>query len=218
MMLMGLSDINTSGRGFTLIELMVVVTIVGVLASIAIPYVGPIICKGHLSEAQPYLLQIASKMRSFKIEQGSYFSVANGNQEEQDLEDNLGVNLQDAANFCFVAICKQNCQNVTSTNPIAAAETGNGDTSIDFEVWAILRRDATGSISGPNGATCNVAESKLAPSGWVKPQNSGSTCQQGQVIVHRYPPPVDGLDSVSSSTGKRLDWLSGTTMTDAILP
>jgi len=212
--------IRCSCSGFTLIELLVVVTIVGVLAAIAIPFVGPQICKGNLSEAQPYLLQISSKMRSFRIEQGAYYSVAASTQNEQDLEDNLGVNLQDAGNFCFISVCKLNCQNATTTETIAAAEISNGDTAIDFEVWAILRQNARGVVDGPNGTTCNVADTKLAPSGWVKPPNSGSFCQQGQIVVHRYPPPVNGLDAVATTDGtrKRLDWIQGTSFSHSILP
>ena len=52
---MGFRDIRAASRGFTLIELLVVVTIIGVLAAIAIPFVGPQICRGHLAEAEPYL-------------------------------------------------------------------------------------------------------------------------------------------------------------------
>ena len=211
---MGFRDIRAASRGFTLIELLVVVTINGVLAAIAIPFVGPQICRGHLAEAEPYLLQIASKMRSFKIEQGSYFS----NDDEQDLEDNLGVNLRDAGSFCFITVCKQNCQTITPGQTIAPAETRAGDSAIEFEVWAILRRDSSRRVSGPSSRRCTVADIKLASGDWVKPARSGSVCEQGQVVVHRYPPPVDGRDEVISVTGKRLDWLSGTTITDAIVP
>lgn len=198
--------------GFTLIELLVVVTIIGILAAIAIPFVGPQICQGNVSEAQPYVMQIASKMRSYKIEKGSYYSVASGAQLEQNLENNLGVNLRDSGNFCYVTICKQNCENTTSTSLIST------DANAEFEVWAILRANDTGAIVGPSSANCTAVTDKTTPSGWVKPSNAGSYCQQGQVVVHRYPPRVDGPDSVTSITGKRLNWLGGTSVTDAVLP
>ncbi|HZQ39989.1 MAG TPA: prepilin-type N-terminal cleavage/methylation domain-containing protein, partial [Rhizomicrobium sp.] len=59
-------------RGFTLIELMIVVTIIGVLATIAVPIYRSYVQQAHLAEAKPYLLDIASKERSYKVRNGLY--------------------------------------------------------------------------------------------------------------------------------------------------
>ena len=61
-------------RGFTMVELMVVVLIVGVLAAVAVPLMSGRIDASKWSEAKAGMGTIASALRAYAAEQGSFTS------------------------------------------------------------------------------------------------------------------------------------------------
>src|ERR1700761_9066274 len=103
--------------GFTLIELMIVVTIVGILTAIAVPAYRGYVRQAHLDEAKPYLLDIASKERSYKVRNGVYCCTTS-TLNETTLTAGLNTDLNSTGNFCFVVICRDSslCGSTTSTS------------------------------------------------------------------------------------------------------
>lgn len=63
---------KTKKCGFTLIELMIAVTIVGILASVAIPSYLAYVKKGKRAEAQGALVTFANAMEQWRLQNGSY--------------------------------------------------------------------------------------------------------------------------------------------------
>lgn len=68
-------------KGFTLIELMIVVAIIGIIASIAYPSYRDYIVRARRSDGQSALMDLASRMERFYSEQHSYLNatIATGN-------------------------------------------------------------------------------------------------------------------------------------------
>lgn len=83
---------RTSQAGFSLVELMVVVAIIGVLASIAVPQVNKYIAKARQSEAKTMLSSIYTSEKAFYAEYSAYHDMfgAIGYSPEGKLRYNAG--------------------------------------------------------------------------------------------------------------------------------
>lgn len=62
--------------GFTLIELMIVVAIIGILAAIAVPVFGSYLNKSKVGEAYTFLGEIKQRQEAYRAEFGQYCNVA----------------------------------------------------------------------------------------------------------------------------------------------
>jgi len=70
---------NLRSRGFTLIELMIAVAVVGLLSALAYPSYQQQVAKGRRADAKQALLELAQKMERFYTERGTYVGAALGN-------------------------------------------------------------------------------------------------------------------------------------------
>ncbi len=77
-------------EGFTLIELMIVVAIVAILASIAYPSYREQVIKGQRSEGRSALLQIAQAQERFYTVNGSYATAVGALSGLSDIKDISG--------------------------------------------------------------------------------------------------------------------------------
>ncbi|MBF0561985.1 MAG: prepilin-type N-terminal cleavage/methylation domain-containing protein [Alphaproteobacteria bacterium] len=224
-------------RGFTLVELMVVVVIVGILAAIGLPKFSAYMVEGKLAEATPYLQQIAAKERVYKLRNGSY--LADSSYKEDNLVNNLGVSLKEVGDFCFIVVCKGSSANanapcVDGTNTslasapsgigtVASAPATSGDNPPEFEVWAFLvqHSGATNNnsytVASPAANSCVTASTKSLPTGWVQASGRAS---EGRFVVLRYPSPPGRLDStagIAAGIGSvNYSWLDGISTSNAM--
>ncbi len=88
------SKLNFKEHGFTLIEVMIVVGIIGILASIAIPSYQESVRKSRRSDAQAALVNLENFMERIFTENGTYNVDLDG--------DGANINNDEADEFPFV--------------------------------------------------------------------------------------------------------------------
>ena len=89
--------------GFTLIELMVVILIIGILAAVAVPLMRGRIDKAKWSEANASCGTIWSAVRAYIAEKGPTWNYADivGNLSVQSVRERLGFGINDLAGTYF---------------------------------------------------------------------------------------------------------------------
>lgn len=63
-----------SRRGFSLVELLIVVALIGILAGIAIPYYQEYVAKANRAAAKQFLLSVANRQEQHLLDNRSYAS------------------------------------------------------------------------------------------------------------------------------------------------
>ncbi len=117
-------------KGFTLIELMIVVVIIGILAALAIPRFMKATAKAKQSEAKQLLKQIYTMEHTYRQANTRYgdngfVSVAN----QLSTATEIGVEIQSSAIYIYSIVAGQNA--------FTATATGNIDDDAQMDVWTI---------------------------------------------------------------------------------
>ena len=127
---------HKDSKGFTLIELMIVVVIIGILAALAIPRFMRSTTKAKMSEARQLLKQVYTMQRAYRQENDLY--TLNGVTASADAPNafaDIGVEVMPTARYTYAMVA-------TDITFLCTA-TANLDDDVADDIWTI---DETGAL------------------------------------------------------------------------
>ena len=119
-------------QGFTLVEVLIVVAIVGILASIAIPSYREYLIRSNRTDAQAYLMELAQRQQQYLMDARAYAGDAEtlGASQPDSVGDNYDVVIETGSNPPTFTV---------TASPSSSIQSGDGDLSIDqagVRAWA----------------------------------------------------------------------------------
>ena len=125
-----------SGRGFTLIELTIVMTIIGILAAIAIPNFQKFTAKAKQSEAKTMLALIASYEYDYKLRHGKFLACPLNPREGEKTWDPIAPGWKDLG-FEPKGLRHYSYEVTLTEDNFMVRAVGNIDGDEDKDVWLL---------------------------------------------------------------------------------
>jgi prepilin-type N-terminal cleavage/methylation domain-containing protein len=121
---------HRNSKGFTLIELMIVVVIIGILAALAIPRFMRSTTKSKQSEAKQILKQVYTMQHAYRQEYNAYcLNGVTASAAAPITFAQIGVDIMASARYTYAM--------VATANTFTCTATGNLDDDATNDIWTI---------------------------------------------------------------------------------
>ncbi len=153
-----MKNTKSNQQGFTLIELMIVVAIIGILAAFAIPAYQNYTVRARISEVMPFAAAAKTNLYDYYVGQGSMPAADNAlaTTVTDALESSGMVDADDAT------YTKDSDDQATITTAFASLN-GGGDGEVDPVIAFVYTAGATGMQMTCNGAATTLAADYRPP-------------------------------------------------------
>lgn len=109
-----------ASRGFTLIEMMIVVVILGILVSISVPSYQEHVRKGYRAEGQAFLNDVAARQERYASQNNTYITAVS----DENLRK-LGVKEKSQTERYTLSLASTNGYTLTATPTFSDPKCGN---------------------------------------------------------------------------------------------
>jgi len=175
-------------RGFTLIELMIVVFIIGILLTMVMPKLDNMILKSHVNEAKAVIQSMIFAEERFKQENGYYYPKdASTIKNERLISEKLKIDFSRSNNF----------------NYFITDESGSDN---NFTIRAVLRADDWDVCTDTTPSTICKQSGTVDEDNWVSKYNRG---ESNHYVEIKYPTRLTGTVTVDGESFQYEDFMEG---------